>query len=77
MKRPFPKGHIFQTTRATSTAALHMTKQHSINEDGIVTPSRLLTKRRKLEDCNFDTNTVQHRTVSTFDYNQFRTLLLE
>lgn len=26
VKRPFPKGHIFQTTRATSTAAQHMVK---------------------------------------------------
>jgi hypothetical protein len=54
-----------------------MTKQHSINEEGTVTPSRPLTKKRKLEDCNFDANTVQHRTVFTFDYNQLRTLLLE
>jgi hypothetical protein len=77
VKRPFPKGHISQTTRATSTAALHMTKQHSINENGTVTPSRPLSKKRKLEDCNFDANTVQHRTVSSFDPNQFRALLLE
>lgn len=53
VKRPFPKGHIFQTTRATSTAAQHMTKQHSISENGKVTPSRPPSKRRKLEDCNF------------------------
>jgi hypothetical protein len=77
VKRPFPKGHKFQTTRATSTEALHMTKQHSINEDGIVTPSRPLSKKRKLEDCDFDANTVQHRTVSSFDPNQFRALLRE
>jgi hypothetical protein len=77
VKRPFPKGHIFQTTRATSTAALHMTKQHSINENGIVTPSGPLSKKRKLEDCNFDSNAVQHRTVSSFGPNQFRALLLQ
>ncbi|KAI7151945.1 hypothetical protein KC331_g3353 [Hortaea werneckii] len=77
VKRPSPKGHIFQTTRATSTAAQHMTKQHSINENGIVTPSRPLSKKRKLEDCSFDANTVQQRTVSSFDRNQFRALLLE
>jgi hypothetical protein len=76
VKRPFPKGHIFQTTRATSTAAQHMTKHHSIDENGAVTPSRPVLKR-KLEDCNFDANTVQQRTVSSFDRNRFRALLLE
>lgn len=77
VKRPFPKGHIFQTTRATSTAAQHMTKQHSISENGKVTPSRPPSKRRKLEDCDFGANTAQQRSVSSFDRNRFRALLLE
>jgi hypothetical protein len=78
VKRPFPKGHIsFQTMHATSTAAQHMTKQHSIDENGTVTPSRPVSRKRKLEDCDFEANTVKQRAVSPFDRNQFRALLLE
>jgi len=76
VKRPFSKDHIFQTTRATSTAAQHMSKQHSIDENGTVTPSRPVLKERKLDHCNFDANTVQQRTTSPFDHNHFRALLL-
>jgi hypothetical protein len=54
-----------------------MIKQHSIDENGTVTPSRPVLKKRKLEDCNFDANTAQLRTVSSFDRDQFRALLLK
>jgi hypothetical protein len=54
-----------------------MTEQHSIDENGTVIPSRPVAKKRKLEDCNFDADTVQQHTASSFDRNQFRALLLE
>jgi hypothetical protein len=38
VKRLFPKGHIFQATRTTPAAALHINKQHSINENGTIPP---------------------------------------
>ena len=76
VRRPFPKGHIFQTTLATSAAALHLNKQHSLNEDGAIISVRPPSKRRRIESWSSSAVTRQEQSDTGFDYNRFRALLL-
>jgi hypothetical protein len=68
VKRPFPKGHIFQTTLATSAAGLHLTKQHLIDEDGAIAPTRPPSKKRRLESWASETTTRQGQSNSPLSF---------
>jgi hypothetical protein len=76
VRRPFPKGRIFQTTLATSAAALHLNKQHSLNETGSITSVRSPSKRQRIESWSSSANTKQEQSGTGYDYKRFRALLL-
>lgn len=74
---PVPqRSHLPDNARNLDCSAAH-DEQHSIDENGTVTPSRFVFTKGKLEDCHLHANSVQQRTVSSFDRDRFRDLLLE